>query len=73
MSIGSATSAPGLQAPGLQTLASPQSRPTAGVDRDGDNDNDATESAAMQARESSAPSLSLPTDPNRGRTLNISA
>ena len=43
-----------------------------GTDRDGDNDNDATESPAAKAQEAS-PALALPNDPNRGRTLNISA
>lgn len=43
----------------------------AGVDTDGDNDNDATESASVKAKESGGAS-SLPTDPNRGRNLNIS-
>jgi hypothetical protein len=44
----------------------------AGLDSDGDKDNDATESASVKASESGG-ALPLPTDPNRGRTLNISA
>jgi hypothetical protein len=44
----------------------------AGLDSDGDHDNDATESASVKATESGG-APSLPTDPNRGRNLNISA
>lgn len=50
---------------GISTAA--PARPA--VDTDRDRDNDATESAAAKAREAAAP---VPTDPNRGRTLDIS-
>ena len=63
----------------LQSMPSPlQSRPATppaptGIDSDGDRDNDTRESAAAQAAESRGSAPSLPTDPNRGRTLNITA
>ncbi|MBP2310377.1 hypothetical protein GBZ48_20200 [Azospirillum melinis] len=62
----------------LPTMPSPlQSRPsttaTAGIDSDGDRDNDTRESAAAQAAEQRSATPSLPADPNRGRTLNITA
>ncbi|WP_042692590.1 hypothetical protein [Azospirillum sp. B506] len=54
-----------------------QSRPAAaaapGIDSDGDHDNDMGESAAAQAAEQRSAAPSLPADPNRGRTLNITA
>ncbi|PWC81861.1 hypothetical protein TSH100_25600 [Azospirillum sp. TSH100] len=46
---------------------------TQGLDSDGDRDNDTRESAAAQAAEQRSAAPSLPTDPNRGRTLNITA
>ncbi|WP_042442402.1 hypothetical protein [Azospirillum sp. B510] len=71
----------------LTALSSPssmpsplQSRPTAmaapapaPIDSDGDRDNDTQESASAKAAESPGGAPSLPTDPNRGRTLNITA
>ncbi|PGH54552.1 hypothetical protein CRT60_32815 [Azospirillum palustre] len=64
----------------LPTMPSPlQSRPsatataTAGIDSDGDRDNDSRESPAAQAAEQRSTTPSLPADPNRGRTLNITA
>ncbi|PWC46016.1 hypothetical protein ACHMW5_32860 [Azospirillum melinis] len=64
----------------LPTMPSPlQSRPsatataTAGIDSDGDRDNDTRESPAAQAAEQRSATPSLPADPNRGRTLNITA
>ncbi|CAO3354977.1 hypothetical protein [Azospirillum palustre] len=64
----------------LPTMPSPlQSRPsatgtaTAGIDSDGDRDNDSRESPAAQAAEQRSAAPSLPADPNRGRTLNITA
>lgn len=63
-------------APSLSSMTSPlQSRPAAapGLDSDGDRDNDTRESATAQAAESRGAAPSLPADPNRGRTLNITA
>lgn len=66
-------------APSLSSITSPlQSRPAStpaptGIDSDGDRDNDTTESAAAKATESRGSAPSLPADPNRGRTLNITA
>ncbi|CAO3351696.1 hypothetical protein [Azospirillum melinis] len=64
----------------LPTMPSPlQSRPsttataTAGIDSDGNRDNDTHESPAAQAAEQRSAAPSLPADPNRGRTLNITA
>ena len=41
--------------------------------RERDSDNGAAESKAAKPAESSSPALSLPTDPNKGRHVNISA
>ena len=68
MSINSVAS--GVSAPSPQKLA-PQAKPVAN-DRDGDADNDNTESAAAKAKESAA-SSALPTNPSKGRNLNITA
>lgn len=62
----------------LPSVPSPlQSRPSAaattGIDSDGDRDNDTRESPAAQAAEQRGGAPSLPADPDRGRTLNITA
>lgn len=66
------TAAPASQLPAASPLQS-RPRPATAVDSDGDNDNDARESAATQAAEARSAAPSLPTDPNRGRSLNITA
>ncbi len=43
------------------------------VDRDGDKDNDLTESKAKKSAETGGSANSLPSDVNRGRNLNITA
>lgn len=65
MSIGSISSQPSAAA-----LASLQSAKPAGGDRDGDNDNDATESVSAQAAETKGP---LPAGGSVGRSVDISA
>lgn len=67
--IGGVSSSTPSYSPQQLQAAAPQA---AKVDSDGDNDNDATESASVKAKESGG-APSLPTDPNRGRNLNISA
>ena len=62
--------------PSLSSMPSPlQSRPAVApdIDSDGDRDNDTRESAAAQAAEQRSAIPSLPADPNRGHTLNITA
>lgn len=65
--IGGVSSSTPSYSPQQLQAAAPQ---VAKVDSDGDND--ATESASVKAKESGG-APSLPTDPNRGRNLNISA
>ena len=67
----SATFSASLPSP-LQSRPATPPAPT-GIDSDGDRDNDTRESAAAQAAESRSAAPSLPADPNRGRTLNITA
>jgi hypothetical protein len=63
-----------LSATSPSSMPSPlQRRPAAAPDSDGDRDNDTRESASAQAAESRSSTPSLPTDPNRGRKLNITA
>jgi len=59
--------------PPLQSRPSTMATATAGLDSDGDRDNDARESASAQAAEQRSAVPSLPSDPSRGRTLNITA
>ncbi|MBY6264580.1 hypothetical protein EI613_22055 [Azospirillum sp. 412522] len=49
----------------------PATTAASAVDSDGDRDDDARESPAAQAAESRNAAQSLPADPNRGRSLNI--
>lgn len=64
----------------ISSLYAPPTSPTTagngvgGIDSDGDRDGgtESRESASTQASESSK-SLSLPSDPNRGRLVNIAA
>ncbi len=60
---------------GLSASSAYQAAPSrVGLDRDGDHDNDAKESPAAKAQEAGGTSTaSLPADPNRGRSLNITA
>jgi len=65
----------GMNIGGLSASNVTQTSPSrVSVDRDGDHDNDATESSAAKAQETGGSSTAaLPADPNRGRALNISA
>ncbi|WP_434617181.1 hypothetical protein [Azospirillum sp. B2RO_4] len=71
LSATSSASLPSMPSP-LQSRPATPPAPT-GIDSDGDRDNDTTESAAAKAAESRGSAPSLPADPNRGRTLNITA
>lgn len=70
LSATSSTSLPSMPSP-LQSR--PSAAATTGIDSDGDRDNDTRETAAAQAAEPRSAAPSLPADPNRGRTLNITA
>ncbi|WP_376958284.1 hypothetical protein ABNQ39_00580 [Azospirillum sp. A26] len=72
LSATSSTALPTMPSP-LQSRPSATATATAGIDSDGDRDNDSRESPAAQAAEQRSTTPSLPTDPNRGRTLNITA
>ncbi|SMF67775.1 hypothetical protein SAMN02982917_3620 [Azospirillum oryzae] len=71
LSATSSASLPSMPSP-LQSRPATPPAPT-GIDSDGDRDNDTRESAAAQAAESRGSAPGLPADPNRGRTLNITA